>query len=104
MSHLNKEDIQKLSDLCRIKCTEEEQESILKDLESILTYIDLLNEVNTENVQPCNHVLSEIHNVMREDVCGPTLNRDVFLKLAPSHKGGLIDIPPVLTKTNIDDL
>jgi aspartyl-tRNA(Asn)/glutamyl-tRNA(Gln) amidotransferase subunit C len=95
MSDLNKDTIKKLTELCRIDCTNEEQESILQDLERILQYIELLHEVDTEGVEPCNHVL-EMFNVMREDEVGELLDREVFLSNAPSHIGGMIKVPPVL--------
>lgn len=98
MSHLNEESIKKLSELCRIHCSEEEQQALLKDLESILTYVDQLREVDTENVTPCNHVLADISNVMREDKTGETLSREVFLKNSPEHTGGMIRVPPVIHK------
>ena len=99
MSHLNEESIKKLTELCRIKCTEEERHSLLGDLEKILIYVDQLQEIDTENVKPCNHVLDEIHNVMREDVVGETLPREIFLNNSPDHTGGMIRVPPVINKS-----
>lgn len=96
MAHLDKETIQQLTRLCRIDCTEEEQEALLKDLKKILTYIEQLEQIDTENVPPCNHVLEGMANVMREDVIGEVLNREVFLANAPSHIGGMIRVPPVI--------
>ncbi|WP_068468113.1 Asp-tRNA(Asn)/Glu-tRNA(Gln) amidotransferase subunit GatC [Candidatus Protochlamydia phocaeensis] len=96
MAELDKETIKKLTRLCRIDCTEEEQESLLKDLKKILDYIEQLQEIDTENVQPCNHVLDDIANVMREDAVGEVLDREVFLANAPSHIGGMIRVPPVI--------
>ena len=98
MSQLDKETIQQLTRLCRIDCTEEEQDSLLKDLKKILSFIEQLQEVNTDDIPPCNHVLQEISNVFREDSVGQTLNRDVFLANAPSHIGGMIRVPPVIQK------
>lgn len=95
MAKLNKETIKSLTQLSRIQCTEEEQEKLLADLQSILSYIDLLNEIDTSDVPICNHVLEDINNVMREDKVGTTLSRDVFLANAPSHIGGMIRVPPV---------
>lgn len=103
MSHLNEESIKKLTQLCRIDCTDEEQEALLKDLESILEYVDQLQEVDTENVKPCNHVLEEIHNVMREDIVGETLPREIFLDNAPDHTNGMIRVPPVISKAAATD-
>lgn len=99
MSKLNKDTIKMLTQLSRIECTEEEQDALLKDLESILSYIDLLNELETADVPPCNHVLEGMSNVTREDVVGETLPRDVFLANAPSHIGGMIRVPPVFKQT-----
>ena len=95
MADLNKETIKKLTQLCRIDCTEEEQEAILIDLQKILQYIEQLQEINTENVLPCNHVL-QMTSVLREDEIGELLDREVFLANAPSHIGGMIKVPPVI--------
>jgi len=98
MRHLNKDSIKKLSKLCRIDCSENEQESLLNDLEKILSYVDQLQEVDTENVPVCNHVLADMANVMREDSVGETIPREVFLALAPEHTGGMVRVPPVIVK------
>jgi aspartyl-tRNA(Asn)/glutamyl-tRNA(Gln) amidotransferase subunit C len=74
MANLDKKPIKKLTQLC----TEEEQESLLQDLEKTLSYIELLQEINTDDVFPCNQVLENMGNV-REDVIGEVLDRDVFL-------------------------
>ncbi|CAF23395.1 Aspartyl/glutamyl-tRNA(Asn/Gln) amidotransferase subunit C [Candidatus Protochlamydia amoebophila] len=96
MAELDKETIHTLTRLCRIDCTEAEQEAILKDLKNILNYIEQLQEIDTEHVLPCNHVLEEMCNVMRDDEIGPVLARDVFLANSPSHIGGMIRVPPVI--------
>lgn len=96
MANLNKESIKSLIQLSRIDCTEEEQAALLVDLEKILAYIEQLQEIDTENVRPCNHVLEGMANVMREDVVGAILPRDLFLSNAPSQIGGMIRVPPVM--------
>ena len=98
MTHLNKESIKKLTQLCRIDCNEEEQKTLLKDLESILIYVEQLKELDTEGIEPCNHVLADVSNVIREDKEGKTLPRQVFLENSPAHTGGLIRVPPVIIK------
>lgn len=96
MSQLDKESIKALIGLCRINCTEQEQEALLADLKKILIYIDQLNEVATDNVAPCNQVIAGMTNVMRSDEVGQTLPRELFLENAPSQIGGMIRVPPVL--------
>lgn len=96
MAHLDKKMIEYLSDLSRIDLSEEEQNNLLQDLESILTYIDLLNEADTEGIEPCNHVLADMSNVMREDETGEVLPRETFLNNSPAQIGGMIRVPPVI--------
>lgn len=96
MVQIDKETIKKLSKLSRIDCTPEEQEALFVNLQGILAYFEQLQEVDTENVAPCNHVLEDIVNVMREDVVGSTMPRELFLANAPSQVGGMIRVPPIL--------
>jgi aspartyl-tRNA(Asn)/glutamyl-tRNA(Gln) amidotransferase subunit C len=88
-----------LKQLSRIDCTEAEEEALLTDLSKILSYFEQLEELNTEGVPPCNNVLEDIANVMRDDEVGAVLPRAVFLANAPAHTGGMIRVPPVLKKT-----
>ena len=94
MVQIDKNTIKSLTQLSRIHCGEDEQEKLLHDLQNILSYIEQLEEVSTENVPPCHHVLGEVSNVMREDVVGETMPRELFLANTTS-KGGLVLIPPV---------
>lgn len=96
MPQLDKETIAYLTQLSRIECSEEEQEKLLKNLDDVISYIGQLQEVNTDNVPPCNCVLKQLSNVMRDDLVGEILPRDLFLENAPSHVGGMIRVPPVL--------
>lgn len=96
MAQIDKHTIKNLSLLSRINCSEEEQESLLKDLRNILDYVVQLQSVDTEGVEACNHVLANMHNVMREDIVGETLSHTELMKNAPSHSGGLIKVPPVI--------
>lgn len=93
---IDRETIQYLSKLCRIDCNEEEIVSLQKDLKRILTYIELLQEIDTEAVPPCNHVLDDIFNVTREDEVGPSMDRSFFLANSPAHIGGMVRVPTVI--------
>lgn len=96
MTNLDQETIKNLTTLCRIECSEDEQKSLLEDLKKILNYIDQLEEVNTEHIEPCYHVLEDVVNVMRNDEIGETIPRETFLNNSPSHTGGMIKVPPVI--------
>jgi len=96
MASIDKKTIKSLTQLSRIQCTPEEEESLLKDLQNILAYVEQLGEIDTSNVAPCNQVLEGIGNVWREDLAGACLPRELFLNNAPSQVGGLIRVPPVI--------
>lgn len=96
MARFDQETIQNLIALSRIECTEEQKNALLGDLKKIIEYFEQLNEIDTDNVPPCNHVLAEMHNVMREDEVKGILPRDLFLSNAPDKIGGMIKVPTVI--------
>lgn len=96
MANIDKDTIKYLSNLCRIECNEEEEQSLLIDLKKIISYVEQLNDFDATDVLPCNHVLDDISTSMRDDVVKNTLSREDFLANAPSHAGGLIKVPTVI--------
>ncbi|WP_316357358.1 Asp-tRNA(Asn)/Glu-tRNA(Gln) amidotransferase subunit GatC [Candidatus Neptunichlamydia sp. REUL1] len=96
MTKLDKETLIDLTKLCRINCSEEELETLLNNLQSILGYIDQMEEVDTEGVPVCNHVSEEMESVTREDEPDQSLDRKTFLDNSPSHVGGMIRVPTVI--------
>ena len=99
MPPLQRENLITLTQLSRIQCQEEEIDPLLQDLQSILQYVDLLQEVDTSHVEPCNHVLANVFNAQREDTVGSCLARESLLSNAPDHTEGMIKVPPILKST-----
>jgi aspartyl-tRNA(Asn)/glutamyl-tRNA(Gln) amidotransferase subunit C len=93
---MEESDFEKLAKLCRIECTEAEKKNFIDSIGKILKYVEQLDEIPTDGIEPCFTVLETTHNVMREDAVGETLPRDVFLANAPAHVGGMVRVPPVL--------
>lgn len=58
--------IRYLESLARIELTDDQRAACETDLQSILSYIDTLNELDTDSVQPLSHAF-DVSNVMRED-------------------------------------
>jgi aspartyl-tRNA(Asn)/glutamyl-tRNA(Gln) amidotransferase subunit C len=100
MAEFDENELKKLAKLCRIECTADEEKALHSQIASILNYIQQLNEVNTDGVEPCYRVSETLKNVMREDVVGDLLPREEFLANAPAHVGGMIRVPPVIKSTN----
>ena len=65
-NHISDETIEYVGILAKLELNEEEKEQAKKDMESMLDYIDKLNELDTEGVEPLSHVFP-VHNVFRED-------------------------------------
>lgn len=93
---MTEEEFNHLARMCRISCTEEEKKKLLGSITQILAYIDLMKEVDTTGVPSCNTVNETLCNVLRADVPGEVLPRDLFLSNAPAHTGGMVRVPPVL--------
>ena len=78
--------------LAKLELSEEEREQAKADMGRMLDYIDKLNELDTEGVEPMSHVFS-LHNVFREDVVINGDRRDEVLKNAPGQKDGMFKVP-----------
>jgi len=59
-------DVEYVAKLAKLKLSETEKRKFQKELDKIITYIDQLNQVDTENVPPTSHVIP-MENVLRED-------------------------------------
>lgn len=99
MSHENEANSKFLANLARIELTKEEEETLSKNLEKIMSYIHLIDEVDVDGVVPCAHVLETVHNVMAEDEPEQAMPKEDFLKNAPHSVGGMVKVPTVIEET-----
>ena len=89
---ISDETIEYVGILAKLELSEEEKEQAKKDMESMLDYIDKLNELDTEGVEPLSHVFP-VHNVFREDEVTNGDDRENMLKNAPQKKEGTYMVP-----------
>jgi aspartyl-tRNA(Asn)/glutamyl-tRNA(Gln) amidotransferase subunit C len=87
--------IEHLSRLARLSLTEEEKSRYGNQLDNILQYVEKLNELDTEGIEPTSHVIS-ISNVMREDTLRPSLDRDDALMNAPDKTDAFYRVPKII--------
>lgn len=66
MAHLSDDDVRHIAKLARLKLSDAEVKKLGKEMSSILDYIDILNELDTENVEPTAQVTG-LTSVFRED-------------------------------------
>lgn len=88
-------DIQTVASLSRLKIRPDESARVISQLNEILTYVDNLNKIDTENIQPTTYALP-MQNVFRADIVKPSLNRELALSNAPLQEDGYFKVPRVL--------
>ncbi|MDE5782077.1 MAG: Asp-tRNA(Asn)/Glu-tRNA(Gln) amidotransferase subunit GatC [Lachnospiraceae bacterium] len=89
---ISDETIEYVGILAKLELGEQEKEQAKKDMASMLDYIDKLNELDTEGVEPMSHVFP-VNNVFREDVVTNGDDRDNILKNAPEEKNRMFNVP-----------
>lgn len=86
------ETIDYVAALSKIELSNEEKEKAKNDVGKILSYIEIMNQLNTDNIEPMSHVFN-LTNVFREDMITNTNNREELLNNAPEKKDGCFKVP-----------
>ncbi|MCA8903088.1 MAG: Asp-tRNA(Asn)/Glu-tRNA(Gln) amidotransferase subunit GatC [Hyphomonas sp.] len=89
---VTKEDVRKVARLSRIAVTEQRLDEMVGELNGILGWIDQLNEVDVEGVEPMTSVV-ETKLPMREDVVTDGNIQDQVLANAPRSEDGFFVVP-----------
>jgi len=92
---VDKETLDKIAHLARLEFDEKDSEKMIKDLGNIISFVEKLNEVNTDGVEPLTTMSHEV-NALREDEVKPHLDHDIGLKSAPKKDADYFRVPKVL--------
>ena len=95
MAKITIEEVEHVANLARLTFSEPEKEKLAEQLAEILGYIEQLNELDTEDVEPTSHAIP-VKNVVRPDVVSPSLTQDEALANAPSNVDGLFEVPKIV--------
>ncbi|MDC0453260.1 Asp-tRNA(Asn)/Glu-tRNA(Gln) amidotransferase subunit GatC [Alphaproteobacteria bacterium] len=87
--------INKIAKLARIKLSEEEARDLLKDMSSILDWVEQLNEVNTDTIEPLTNISSSILP-KRKDDSKDVNSSDEILQNSPDKLEGYFAVPKVV--------
>ena len=110
---VTEKDVKYVADLANLELTDDERTRLARDLNSILDYVEHLNELNTEGVEPMAQVADrygidqshegtdgfayasrdDIHNGLRE-----SLPHDIALQNAPQTDGTFFEVPKVIER------
>lgn len=92
---IDKETLHKIAHLARLEIDPDKEEGYIKDLEDILTWVEKLNELDTEGVEPLTNMSFEV-NAFREDIKEEPLSHERALKHAPKKDEDYFRVPRVL--------
>ncbi|VAX27538.1 Aspartyl-tRNA(Asn) amidotransferase subunit C @ Glutamyl-tRNA(Gln) amidotransferase subunit C [hydrothermal vent metagenome] len=92
---VTKDEVKHIAKLAKLEFNDEEIVKYTEDLNKILEYVDKLNELDTENVEPLSHPI-EGSNVFREDKLGKSVSTEDALKNAPESTEEYFKVPKVI--------
>jgi aspartyl-tRNA(Asn)/glutamyl-tRNA(Gln) amidotransferase subunit C len=92
---LNTDDVLKVARLARLKLSDADVQNLSRQLGDILGYIQQLNAVPTDGVEPMVHAVP-VENVLRDDTPTPSLARADALQNAPRSDGRFFLVPQIL--------
>ena len=92
---IDKNTINKIARLSRIKLDGNESEDYIKDLNSILDWVEQLNEINTDNVEPLTNISSSVLP-KRDDISEDINSSEEILENAPEKIEGFFSVPKVV--------
>ena len=89
--------VDKLAHLSLLQFNETEKKEIRTDLQRMIAFVEKLNELNLDGVEPMLHMSDEV-NVLREDEVKGSVSREDALKNAPLHDEQFFKVPKVIKK------
>ena len=92
---IDKTALNKIAHLARLIIKPEEESTLLNSMDSVLSWMEQLNEVDTQGVEPLTHIMDEENN-WRNDVSANALSRQEALSNAPSKNHTYIMVPKVI--------
>jgi len=89
---IEREQVEHVARLARLKLSEEELERMSGELSGILEHVDRISELDLDDVEPTSHVIA-LENVLRPDEPRPSWSRDEMLERAPDAASGSFRVP-----------
>jgi aspartyl-tRNA(Asn)/glutamyl-tRNA(Gln) amidotransferase subunit C len=92
---IGREEIQRLAHLARLALTPAEETELGEHLNTMLAYVEKLNELNTDGVEPMAYAV-EVPAPMREDRVTNQANTEALLQNAPAREGDFFKVPKII--------
>ena len=92
---INKATVKKISKLARIASDEQFEDFMIKDLNSILAFVEQLNELDIKNIEPLSSVVEQ-KLFQRDDVVKKINEKEDILKNSPHKNENYFVVPKVI--------
>ena len=92
---ITREEVLHVAHLARLNLDEDELVKMTAQLDTILSYVDKLSELDTENIAPTTHAHQSV-NAFREDKVHKSLSRVDAIANAPEDNGEMFKVPRVI--------
>ena len=92
---VDKNTVEKIAHLAKLEMNDEQSQKMASEMSKILDWMEKLNEVNTDKVEPLIHISQEV-NVLREDEVSNELEHEKGLKNAPKRDSNYFRVPKVI--------
>lgn len=94
---ITEEIVNHIAHLSRLEFEGEKKQAITEDMENIISFMNKLSEIPTDNVEPLVY-MTEGYNNLREDIAEVSITQDEGLKNAPKKDSDYFRIQKVLDK------
>jgi aspartyl-tRNA(Asn)/glutamyl-tRNA(Gln) amidotransferase subunit C len=92
---IDKKTVDEIAHLARLEFEDAAKEEIIKDMNRMLAFVDKLNELNTDGVEPLIYMNDDV-DVMREDLAQNNVTQQEALKNAPKKDSDYFKVPKVI--------
>jgi aspartyl-tRNA(Asn)/glutamyl-tRNA(Gln) amidotransferase subunit C len=94
-TQIDRQQVERVAHLSRLDLTDEELQLFSGQLSAVVEYIQKLNELKTDGVEPLAHCLP-VHNVFRQDTVKPSLDVEKAMENAPDRVDDFFKVPQIL--------
>lgn len=92
---INKEDVLQIAELSRLEVAEEDIDKFTEQIGNILGYVEVLNDLDTDGIEPTSHAM-EVSNVFREDEVVKFEDKDLIINNGPLTDQNAFVVPKIV--------
>ncbi len=92
---IDEKTVDHLANLAKLEFNKEDKAEIISDLNKMLSFVETLNELNTDNIDPLIHISDEVNN-LRDDIPAEGVSQSEGLKNAPNKDAYYFKVPKVI--------